>query len=118
MLAGRSLSSKLADSVETHRTANEDDVEMEPTPLAASESQQSTILSYMNLAKITEKQKNKIELLMFEMFICCALPWALLNSESFIEFVLALAPNFHIPDRSVFFPKHLAQETANWNQNF
>jgi len=72
----------------------------------------------MNPAKISEQQKNKIELLMFKMFICCALPWALLNSESFISFVLALAPNFHIPDRSVFFPKHLAQETANWNHKF
>jgi hypothetical protein len=86
--------------------------------LATSNSQQSTIFNYMNPARITEKQKNNIELLMFKMFICCALPWALLNSESFIAFVLALAPNFHIPDRSVFFPKHLAQETANWNKNF
>jgi len=72
----------------------------------------------MNPAKISEQQKNKIELLMFKMFICCALPWVLLNSEFFVAFVLALAPTFHIPDRSVFFPKHLAQETANWSRNF
>ena len=38
-----------------------------------------------------------------------------MNNQFFIEFVLALAPNFSIPDRSAFFPKHLAQEVAVWD---
>ena len=120
MLAGRSLSSKLAESAATRRKADEDsdDVEVEPKSLATSQSQPSSILTYMNPAKISDQQKNRFELLMFKMFICCALPWVLLNSEHFVAFVLALAPAFHIPDRSVFFPKHLAQETANWSRNF
>ncbi|KAJ3504352.1 hypothetical protein NLJ89_g7973 [Agrocybe chaxingu] len=77
-----------------------------------------TILTYMNPAKISEKHKIHIELTMFRMFICCALPWALMNSEFFINFVVALAPNFVVPDRSSFFPKHLAQEVAVWNLKF
>lgn len=72
----------------------------------------------MNPAKISEKHKIKIEWLMFRMFICCALPWALMDSSFFIDFIHALAPNFSVPDRSAFFPKHLAQEVAVWGEKF
>jgi len=75
-------------------------------------------MTYMNPAKITDQQKVRIEWLMFRMFICCALPWALMDSEFFIAFVLGLAPNFVVPDRSSFFPKHLAQEVAYWGEGF
>ena len=74
------------------------------------------IWTYMNSAKITEQQKTKIEWFMFRMFICCALPWVLLNSKFFVEFVACLAPSFVVPDRSSFFPKHLAQEVAVWGE--
>lgn len=67
---------------------------------------------------MTEKQKMNIELIMFRMFICCALPWALLSSEFFVAFVFALAPAFVVPDRSSFFPKHLAQEVTAWSEGF
>ena len=77
-----------------------------------------TLMNYMNPAKITEQQRIKIELLMFRMFICCALPWALLNSEFFVVFVHSLSPNFILADRSSFFPKHLAQEVAAWGEAF
>jgi hypothetical protein len=77
-----------------------------------------TLMNYMNMAKIPEWQRVKIELLMFRMFICCALPWALLNSEFFRAFVVALCPNFIIPDRSAFFRKHLAQEVVVWEEGF
>ena len=76
------------------------------------------ILGYMNPAKISENHKIKIEWLMFQMFICCALPWALMDSRFFIDFIHALAPNFTVPDRSAFFPKHLAQEVAVWGEKF
>ena len=52
----------------------------------------------MNPAKISEQQKIKIELNMFRMFIGCTLPWALMDSQFFVDFVLALAPNFKVPD--------------------
>ena len=76
------------------------------------------ILAYMNPAKMSDKQMLKVELLMFQMFICCALPWALMDNEFFANFVLALAPTFILPDRSSFFPKLLAQEIAVWGKNF
>jgi len=77
-----------------------------------------TIMNYMNSAKITEKQKINIEWLLFRMFICCALPWALLDSDFFCAFVFALSPAFVVPDRSAFFPKHIMQEVAAWGQAF
>ncbi|KAF8239534.1 hypothetical protein L208DRAFT_1420684 [Tricholoma matsutake] len=61
---------------------------MELTPV----SQAGTLMDYMGPAKLMELQKVHIEWVMFHMFICCALPWALLNSEYFIAFVLALCP--------------------------
>lgn len=41
-----------------------------------------------------------------------------MNSEFFVTFVLALAPAFVVPDRSSFFPKHLAQEVSAWGSAF
>lgn len=79
---------------------------------------QPTILAYMNPERISKQQKIRIEWLMFCMFICCALPWVLMNSKFFVEFVLALAPNFSIPDRLAFFPKLLVQEIAVWGEKW
>ena len=76
------------------------------------------ILAYMNSAKISEQKKIKIEWLIFCMFICCALPWALMDNKFFAEFILALAPNFSLPDRSAFFPKHIVQEVAVWDEKW
>lgn len=59
---------------------------------------QNTIHNYMNLATISEKMRMHIELLMFRMFICCALPWALMDSPFFKDFVNGLNVAFHIPD--------------------
>jgi len=89
-----------------------------PGPEELSSKASPCILTYMNPAKISEQQKIKIELLMFRMFLCCALPWALMDSQFFVDFVLALAPNFIVPDRSAFFAKHLAQEVAVWGEKF
>ncbi|KIM40874.1 hypothetical protein M413DRAFT_155058 [Hebeloma cylindrosporum] len=114
VLAGNSHSRKL-DKLSAGPEQNSADVEQEKEGPKA---QHGSILTYMNPAKISNDKKVKIELLMFQMFLCCALPWALLDSEFFANFVLALAPNFVIPDRSSFFTKHLSQEIAVWGEDF
>ncbi|KAF8798696.1 hypothetical protein BYT27DRAFT_7037518, partial [Phlegmacium glaucopus] len=110
------------ENVSTRLSQSKRSATSEGTTEGASEEISSTatpgILTYMNPAKISEQQKIKIELLMFRMFICCALPWALMDSQFFTDFILALAPNFIVPDRSAFFPKHLAQEVAVWGEKF
>ena len=73
---------------------------------------------YMNPAKISDNQKIKAEWNLFRMFIGCALPWALMDNRFFTDFIHVLAPNFSVPDRSSFFPKHLAQEVAVWGEKF
>ncbi|KAF8806373.1 hypothetical protein BYT27DRAFT_7082614 [Phlegmacium glaucopus] len=79
---------------------------------------QGTIFTYMNWAKMTEQQKMKLEWLMFRMFICCGLPWALMDSDFFSAFIFTLCPVFVVPDQSAFFPKHLAQEVVAWGEAF
>ena len=68
------------------------------------------ILAYMNSAKISEQKKIKIEWLIFCMFICCALPWALMDNKFFAEFILALAPNFPFPTDPLFFQNILCRK--------
>lgn len=77
-----------------------------------------TLFTYMNPAKITEKQHMRIEWLLFRFFICCAIPWAVMDDTFFIDVITCLAPNFSVPDRSSFFTKHLGQEVAAWSQKF
>jgi hypothetical protein len=79
---------------------------------------QKTIHHYMNKATISEKTQMHVEWLMFQMFICCALPWSLMDSPFFVNFVHGLNMAFHVPDRSSFFPKHLAQEVSAWSLKF
>lgn len=117
-LVERAHSTKLEKICDPFEDADSDEAALElkknPKPPLATKG----ILAYMNPARISEQQKIKIEWLMFRMFICCALPWTLIDSKFFSEFILALAPNFSIPDRSAFFPKHLAQEVAVWDEKW
>lgn len=114
-LAGRAHSTKLGKLEKVLNPSPDIEVDnTESTPVTPA----GTLRDYMGPAKLTESQKVHIEWVMFRMFICCALPWALLNSEYFIAFVLVLCPAFIIPDRSSFFPKHLAQEVAAWGEAF
>jgi len=79
---------------------------------------QKTIYTYMNKATISEKMRMCIELLLFPMFICCTLPWSLLDSSFCVDFILGLNPAFHLPDCSSFFLKHLTQEVSTWMEIF
>ena len=112
----RAHSTKLDNILPTRSTGNVTEEASDDIPQAHKAS--TGILTYMNPAKISQQHKIKIEWLMFRMFICCALPWALMDSRFFIDFIHALAPNFTVPDRSAFFPKHLAQEVAVWGEKF
>lgn len=77
-----------------------------------------TLHNYVTFAKISDQQKMNIEWTMFRMFICCALPWKVLDNQFFRKFVAALSPNFKVADRSAFFAKHIPQEVAAWEEMF
>ena len=109
-LAQKAHSTKAENKIDN----NEDRMEVDSKP----EPNQGTIRTYMNPTKLSAQQIIKIELAMFWMFICCALPWALMNSNFFIDFIQTLNPVFLVPDRTAFFPKHLVQETAAWSIKF
>ncbi|KAJ3563316.1 hypothetical protein NP233_g9013 [Leucocoprinus birnbaumii] len=79
---------------------------------AGTEKRQGTVLEHFNKAKISVAQQAYIDLLLFQFFICCAIPFTVLDNHFFRELLAALAMNYVVPDRSTFFVKHLAQETA------
>ena len=61
-------------------------------------------------------KKSRLSLLCFT--CSSVIHFTLMDSQFFADFILALAPNFIVPDRSSFFPKHLAQEVAVWGKKF
>lgn len=79
-----------------------------------SESAKSTqgLLEYFTPTRISRERQAQIDLLLFKLIICCALPFSLLGNTFFIEFVLALAPNYKIQERTSFFAKHITAEVA------
>ncbi|KAF8878979.1 hypothetical protein CPB84DRAFT_1751763 [Gymnopilus junonius] len=109
-LAGRSLSQKV------DKVSNDEEVEASESRLGANVV--NTLHSYMNPAKLNEKQKMKIEWSMLRMFICCAIPWNVMDNLFFEEFISTLSPNFTVPDHSAFFAKHIPQEVAAWDAMF
>ncbi|KAF7344297.1 Zinc finger bed domain-containing protein 1-like [Mycena venus] len=72
----------------------------------------SSLHNYFTATKITQERQAQIDLLLFKLIICCALPFALLGNPFFIDFVFALAPNYKVQDRTSFFARHITSEVA------
>ena len=75
---------------------------------------EGTLLEHFNKAKLSIKQQAHIDLLLFKFIICCAIPFNVLDNTFFCDFVTALAFNYVVPDRSTFFARYIAQETATY----
>lgn len=83
-----------------------------PNPAVSTPGASQSIREYFAPTKITRERQAQIDLLLFKLIICCAIPFSLLGSPFFIEFVLALAPNYKVPERSAFFARHITSEVA------
>ncbi|KAF8871936.1 hypothetical protein CPB84DRAFT_1753800 [Gymnopilus junonius] len=113
---GGRMHDTLIDELKVDKVSNDEEVEASESRLGANVV--NTLHSYMNPAKLNEKQKMKIEWSMLRMFICCAIPWNVMDNPFFEEFISTLSPNFTVPDRSAFFAKHIPQEVAAWDAMF
>lgn len=80
--------------------------------------QNGNLHEYLAPSRLPQKQKEQIELNILRLFICCALPWNVMDSPFFKDFIASLNPTFTVPDRSAFFTKHLPQEVAIWESKF
>ncbi|KAJ6622587.1 hypothetical protein B0H10DRAFT_1944494 [Mycena sp. CBHHK59/15] len=87
-----------------------------PNPAASTPGASQGIREYFAPTKITREHQAQIDLLLFKFIICCAIPFSLLGCPFFIEFVLALAPNYKVPERSAFFSRHITSEVATVGQ--
>ncbi|KXN92074.1 hypothetical protein AN958_09777 [Leucoagaricus sp. SymC.cos] len=74
--------------------------------------QQGTVLEHFNTAKISAKQQAHIDLSLFKFFICCAIPFSVLDHQFFWNLLAALATNYVVPEWSTFFTRHIAEETV------
>ncbi|KAJ6624407.1 hypothetical protein B0H10DRAFT_2324854 [Mycena sp. CBHHK59/15] len=83
-----------------------------PNPAASTPGASQGIHEYFTPTKIMCEGQAQIDLLLFKFIICCAIPFSLLGSPFFIEFVLALAPNYKVPERLAFFARHITSEVA------
>ncbi|KAG6847048.1 hypothetical protein H0H93_010443, partial [Arthromyces matolae] len=97
-------------SLETGQTKNLP--KLRKLPSNTEEMRQGTLLEHFNTTKITQTQQAHLDLLLFKFFICCAIPFAVLNNSFFWDLLTALAMNYVVPDRSAFFTRHIAQESA------
>ncbi|KAJ7271554.1 hypothetical protein C8J57DRAFT_1226139 [Mycena rebaudengoi] len=82
------------------------------TPFQADTEASAGITDYFTPTKISRERQAQIDLLLFKFVICCALPFTLLGNTFFLEFVLALAPNYKVPERTAFFARHIESEVA------
>ncbi|KAG6839344.1 hypothetical protein C0991_003425 [Blastosporella zonata] len=78
------------------------------------ESHRGTLLEHFNATKVSKQQQAHIDLLLFKFFICCAVPFAVLDNRFFRDLITGLAMNYVVPDRSAFFTRHIAQELASF----
>ena len=76
---------------------------------------EGTILEHFNMAKISVTQQATIDLLLFKFFVCCAIPFDVIDNIFFCEFVNGLAANYVVPECTAFFTRHIGQETAAFN---
>ncbi|KAJ7909860.1 hypothetical protein B0H13DRAFT_1877267 [Mycena leptocephala] len=83
-----------------------------PNPATSTPGASQGIREYFTPTKIRRERQAQIDLLLFKSIICCAIPFSLLGSPFFIEFVLALAPNYKVPERSAFFARHITSKVA------
>jgi len=64
---------------------------------------EGTVLQFFNTAKVTATQQAHIDLVLFKCFICCSIPFAVLDNPFFRDLLNALTMNYVVPDRSAFF---------------
>ncbi|CAK5273886.1 unnamed protein product [Mycena citricolor] len=73
---------------------------------------QGTILKYYKPIKMTDVCQAAIDLALFQLIICAALPFSFVGNPWLVNLLLVAVPNYVTPDRSAFFTRHLAEQLA------
>ncbi|KAJ7744961.1 ribonuclease H-like domain-containing protein [Mycena maculata] len=61
---------------------------------------------------MTKVRQAAIDLALFQLVICAALPFTFVENPWLINFLFILAPNYITPDRSAFFIRHITEQLS------
>ncbi|KAK7057889.1 ribonuclease H-like domain-containing protein [Favolaschia claudopus] len=80
----------------------------QPLPDASS----STVKEYFTPLKMTDARQALLDLALFQLVICAALPFSFVENPWLINFLLIAAPNYVTPDRSAFFIRLITEQLS------
>ncbi|GES77786.1 ribonuclease H-like domain-containing protein [Rhizophagus clarus] len=63
------------------------------------EKDQTTLANFYKNSELGNERKGVIDVALIKAFVCCDLPWHLIDHPFFIELLRQLRPNYNLPDR-------------------
>ena len=74
------------------------------------ENDQTTLNSFYENSELGKERKEAIDTVLIKAFVCCGLPWHLIEHPFIIELLKQLRPNYNPPDRKTIVETLLTQE--------
>ena len=74
------------------------------------ENDQTTLNSFYENSELDKERKEAIDTVLIKAFVCCGLPWHLIEHPFIIELLKQLRPNYNPPDRKTIVDTLLTQE--------
>ena len=74
-----------------------------------------TLEEYFDTLTLTQEKKDKIDIALIKLFVCCGLSWRLVEHPFFIEFVKELRSVYNLPNRKTLASTSLDDEFLRIN---
>ena len=71
---------------------------------------QTTLNSFYENSELGKERKEAIDTVLIKAFVCCGLPWHLIEHPFIIELLKQLRPNYNPPDQKTIVETLLTQE--------
>ncbi|CAK5284615.1 unnamed protein product [Mycena citricolor] len=86
-----------------------------PESSGSAESKKGTIMEYFEPVKMTPARQAAIDLALFQLVICAALPFSFVENPWLINLLSVLVPNYITPERSAFFTRQITEQISAFN---
>jgi hypothetical protein len=74
------------------------------------ENNQTTLEKFYENSELSKEKKEDIDIALVKAFVCCGLPWHLVENPFFIELFTQLRSNYKLPNRKTLADAMLTQE--------
>ena len=74
------------------------------------ENNQTTLVTFYKNSELSKEWKETFDTALIKAFVCCGLPWHLIEQPFIIELLKQLRPNYNPPDRKTIVDTLLTQE--------